>query len=196
MKKLFFTIFLVYNLSFGQNKKDTKNVDLEPSMRIGFSMPIHFGNNLLSKEFDNNFGLSSNFSFIKIYDVRLSIGLEYQRYNGSNSSIGNISHINKFNYSFQSDYTISLKNKLDLVPFINYSFARLNYKNSYNTVANQRANEIKIGTHIDYQLNKTYSIYYRLSYNKLINDMKGSPQDKKYYGNTNAIQLTLGFEFN
>ncbi|WP_415799813.1 hypothetical protein, partial [Flavobacterium cucumis] len=122
MKKITSLLLFVYGISYCQDIKHDKIIDLEPSMRIGVVMPIHFGNNMISNEFKNNIGFSSNFSFLKIYDLKLSFGFEYQKYNETNSSIGNISHINKYSYSIQSDYTLNLNPKYAIIPYVNYAY--------------------------------------------------------------------------
>lgn len=196
MKKITILLLFVFGISYGQEIKRDKVIDLEPSMRIGVVMPIHFGNNILSKEFNNNIGFNSNFSFLKIYDLNLSFGFEYQKYNETFSSIGNISHISKYSYSIQSDYAINLNPKFAIIPFISYSSANLNFKNSSNIIAKQKGNEIKIGSYLDYKLNNTYSLFIGLNYYKLINDIQASIDDKKYYANSNAFQVSFGLELN
>ncbi|SHO72913.1 hypothetical protein [Flavobacterium cucumis] len=196
MKKITSLLLFVYGISYCQDIKHDKIIDLEPSMRIGVVMPIHFGNNMISNEFKNNIGFSSNFSFLKIYDLKLSFGFEYQKYNETNSSIGNISHINKYSYSIQSDYTLNLNPKYAIIPYVNYAYTDLNYKNSVNIIAKQKGNEIKIGSYLDYKLNNTYSIYIGFNYYKLINNIEASSQDKKYYGTSDAFQISFGIELN
>lgn len=196
MKKIILLLLFVFSICHSQEIKSNKVFDLEPSMRIGVVMPIHFGNNILSKEFNNNIGFNSNFSFLKIYDLNLSFGFEYQKYNETFSSIGNISHISKYSYSIQSDYAINLNPKFAIIPFISYSSANLNFKNSSNIIAKQKGNEIKIGSYLDYKLNNTYSLFIGLNYYKLINDIQASIDDKKYYANSNAFQVSFGLELN
>lgn len=196
MKKTTLLLLFVFCISYSQEIKRDKIIDFEPSMRIGIILPIHFGNNIISKEFNNNIGFNTNFSFLKIYDLKLSVGFEYQKYNETNSSIGTISHINKYSYSFQSDYTINLNPKYSLIPFINYGSANLNFKKSADIIAKQKGNEIKIGTYLDYKLNNTYSLYIGINYYKLINDIEASKDDKKYYATSNAFQFSFGIELN
>ena len=196
MKKITLLLLFVFGISYSQEIKRDKVIDLEPSMRIGVVLPIHFGDNILSKEFNNNIGFNTNFSFIKIYDLKLSFGFEYQKYNETNSSIGIISHVNKYSYSIQSDYTINLNPKYAIIPFVNYAYADLNFKNSINSIAKQKGNEIRIGSYLDYKLNNTFSMYVGFNYYKLVNDIKASSQDKKYYGTSDAFQISLGIELN
>ena len=73
MKKITLLLLFVFGISYSQEIKRDKVIDLEPSMRIGVVLPIHFGDNILSKEFNNNIGFNTNFSFIKIYDLKLLI---------------------------------------------------------------------------------------------------------------------------
>ena len=196
MKKITILLLFVFGISYGQEIKRDKVIDLAPSMRIGVVLPIHFGDNILSKEFNNNIGFNSNFSFLTIYDLKLSIGFEYQKYNETNSSIGIISHINRYSYSIQSDYTINLNTKYAIIPFVNYGYTNLNFKNSHDIIAKQKGNEIKIGSYLDYKLNNTYSLFFGLNYYKLINDIQASIDDKKYYANSNAFQVSFGLELN
>ena len=67
MKKITFLLLFIFSISNSQEIKRDKIIDLEPSMRIGVVMPIHFGNNMISKEFNNNIGFNSNFSDTKVF---------------------------------------------------------------------------------------------------------------------------------
>lgn len=196
MKKVLFLFLLVFKISISQEIKQNKIIDLEPSMRVGIIKPLHFGNNIISKEFNNSIGFTGNFSFIKIFDLKLSVGFDFQKYNEKNSSIGNISHINKFSYTLQSDYSIDLNSKYAIIPFIHYAFTNINFKNSSSILAKQNGNEIKVGSYLDYKMNNTYSLFIGFNYCKFINNINATKQNKSYYGASNAIQITLGIELN
>ena len=196
MKKIILLSLFIYSFSFGQEIKKTKTIDLEPSMRIGIVIPIHFGTNMITKEFNNNIGFTSNFSFLQVYNFKLSLGFEYQKYNETNSSIGIISHINKYNYSVQTDYTININQKYSIIPFMQYGSSNLNFKNINTIIAKQNGNEIKIGSYLDYKLNTTYSIYASFNFCKLFNDINASRKNEIYYASSNAFQIAVGLELN
>jgi len=175
----------------------TKPFDIEPSMRLGYIKSFGMGDNILNNEFQNSNGFSIIFSAFSIYNAKFSAGFETQKFVEDASELEIYSHVNKNSYSLQIDYTIPIQNKFSLVPFINYGVVVVNFKDGKDLLARQTANELKIGTYLDYQFNSTYTAFVGLSYTNLFNDIQApTPQDKKYYGTFQSVQLVLGFEFN
>jgi hypothetical protein len=197
MKKIIVLVLFSVS-SFSQIKKETKIVNLEPSLRLGINSPIYFGNNFFAKDFSGGVGFSSNFTFIKVYQTNLSFGYEYNQFNLKNKAvIGNFEYMKKHCYFVEASQNITLNTKFTIVPFIQFAAANIKFKNEERkTIAKQNGNEIKIGSYLDYNFNTTYTAYFGINYIKYFNSLNANASDQKYFGNSNAIQLTLGFEFN
>ena len=159
MRKIFIIIFVLSStLAFSQKEAKNKIVDFNPAFRFGFQLPIQFGNNYFSKDLSSGFGFHSTLSLVKIYNFRLSLGYEFQKLKVENSNaIGNFDYINSNSYQYILEYEIPLNSKLELNPTISYGQCQFNYKENTggSILAKQSLEEIRLGSYINYNLNKT-----------------------------------------
>lgn len=194
MKKSILFFILFCNCIYCQHK--ARPISCFSSARIGITAPFHFGNNSLNNDTSNTIGFSSSVSLIKVYNYNLSFGFETQKYNVNTTFLGNFKSINKNSYLFQIDYKLKLNPKFNLIPNIAYTLCNLNYINEGYKKAIQNGNEIRFGGTIDYKLNNTFSTYVGLNYIYYQSNLNANEENKKYYGKSNSIQLSLGFKIN
>ena len=197
MRKIFIIIIILSSISvFSQRETKTKIVDFNPAFRFGFQLPIHFGDNYFSKDLSSGFGFHSTLSLVKIYNFRLSLGYEFQKLRVENSDkIGNFDFINSNTYQFILEYEIPLNSKFDLNPTISYGQCRFNYKENTggSILAKQNLEEIRLGSYINYNLNKTFAGYAGLHFSHFYNsNLNASPEKKDYYGKGNKFIISLG----
>jgi hypothetical protein len=194
MKKIILLFTLFCNCIYSQHK--VKPISSFSSLRIGITAPFHFGNNSLNNDAKNNIGFNTSVSLVKVYDYTLSFGYEYLKYNINDNFLADFKYINKNTILFQLDYNIELNPKFNLSPNISYTFSNLNYIKDGSRKAAQNGNEIRFGSTIDYKLNNTFSTYVGLNYIYYHNNLNATEENKKYYGQSNSIQLSLGFKIN
>jgi hypothetical protein len=197
MRKIFIIIIILSSISvFSQRETKTKIVDFNPAFRFGFQLPIHFGDNYFSKDLSSGFGFHSTLSLVKIYNFRLSIGYEFQKLRVENSDkIGNFDFINSNTYQFILEYEITLNSKFDLNPTISYGQCRFNYKENTggSILAKQNLEEIRLGSYINYNLNKTFAGYAGLHFSHFYNsDLNATPENKDYFGKGNKFIISIG----
>lgn len=197
MRKIFIIIIILSSISvFSQRETKTKIVDFYPAFRFGFQLPIHFGDNYFSKDLSSGFGFHSTLSLVKIYNFRLSLGYEFQKLRVENSDkIGNFDFINSNTYQFILEYEIPLNSKFDINPTISYGQCRFNYKENTggSILAKQNLEEIRLGSYINYNLNKTFAGYAGLHFSHFYNsNLNASPEKKDYYGKGNKFIISLG----
>lgn len=197
MRKIFIIIIILSSISvFSQRETKTKIVDFNPAFRFGFQLPIHFGDNYFSKDLSSGFGFHSTLSLVKIYNFRLSIGYEFQKLRVENSDkIGNFDFINSNTYQFILEYEIPLNSKFDLNPTISYGQCRFNYKENTggSILAKQNLEEIRLGSYINYNLNKTFAGYAGLHFSHFYNsDLNATPENKDYFGKGNKFIISIG----
>ena len=194
MKKIILLLVFCFNGIYAQRK-------LEPitnfsDVSLGIITPFHFGNNSLNKDTSNNIGFTLNTTILKVYEYRLGVGFESIKYKVNDNFFGNYDYINKYSYVFKLDYEINLNEQFKLFPNIAYSICGLNYKHLDSRQAIQRGNEIRLGATIDYKLNDTFSTFIGLNYIRFHNNLNATEENKKFYGQSNSIQLSLGFKIN
>lgn len=197
MRKIFIIIIILSSISvFSQRETKTKIVDFYPAFRFGFQLPIHFGDNYFSKDLSSGFGFHSTLSLVKIYNFRLSLGYEFQKLRVENSDkIGNFDFINSNTYQFILEYEIPLNSKFDLNPTISYGKCRFNYKENTggSILAKQNLEEIRLGSYINYNLNKTFAGYAGLHFSHFYNtDLNATPENKDYFGKGNKFIISIG----
>ena len=197
MRKIFIIIIILSSISvFSQRETKTKIVDFYPAFRFGFQLPIHFGDNYFSKDLSSGFGFHSTLSLVKIYNFRLSLGYEFQKLRVENSDkIGNFDFINSNTYQFILEYEIPLNSKFDLNPTISYGQCQFNYKENTggSILAKQSLEEIRLGSYINYNLNKTFAGYAGLHFSHFYNsNLNASPENKDYFGKGNKFIISLG----
>lgn len=197
MRKIFIVIIILSSISvFSQRETKTKIVDFYPAFRFGFQLPIHFGDNYFSKDLSSGFGFHSTLSLVKIYNFRLSLGYEFQKLRVENSDkIGNFDFINSNTYQFILEYEIPLNSKFDLNPTISYGKCRFNYKENTggSILAKQNLEEIRLGSYINYNLNKTFAGYAGLHFSHFYNsDLNATPENKDYFGKGNKFIISIG----
>lgn len=197
MRKIFIIIIILSSISvFSQRETKTKIVDFNPAFRFGFQLPIHFGDNYFSKDLSSGFGFHSTLSLVKIYNFRLSIGYEFQKLRVENSDkIGNFDFINSNTYQFILEYEIPLNSKFDLNPTISYGQCRFNYKENTggSILAKQNLEEIRLGSYINYNLNKTFAGYAGLHFSHFYNsDLNATTENKDYFGKGNKFIISIG----
>ena len=197
MRKIFIVIIILSSISvFSQRETKTKIVDFYPAFRFGFQLPIHFGDNYFSKDLSSGFGFHSTLSLVKIYNFRLSLGYEFQKLRVENSDkIGNFDFINSNTYQYILEYEIPLNSKFDLNPTISYGKCRFNYKENTggSILAKQNLEEIRLGSYINYNLNKTFAGYAGLHFSHFYNsNLNASPENKDYFGKGNKFIISLG----
>lgn len=197
MRKIFIIIIILSSISvFSQRETKTKIVGFNPAFRFGFQLPIHFGDNYFSKDLSSGFGFHSTLSLVKIYNFRLSIGYEFQKLRVENSDkIGNFDFINSNTYQFILEYEIPLNSKFDLNPTISYGQCRFNYKENTggSILAKQNLEEIRLGSYINYNLNKTFAGYAGLHFSHFYNsDLNATPENKDYFGKGNKFIISIG----
>lgn len=194
MKKIILLFTLLCNSMFSQHK--VQPITSFSSLRIGITAPFHFGSNSLNNDTSNKIGFFTSVSLIKVYNYNLSFGFDSQKYTINDRFLGNFNYINKNSYLFQIDYKLKINPKFDLFPNIAYAISNLNYINEGSKQAIQNGNEIRIGGTIDYKLNTTFSTYVGLNYIYYHSNLNATEENKKYYGQSNSIQLSLGFKIN
>ncbi|WP_291108788.1 hypothetical protein [Flavobacterium sp. UBA6195] len=197
MRKIFIIIIILSSISvFSQRETKTKIVDFYPAFRFGFQLPIHFGDNYFSKDLSSGFGFHSTLSLVKIYNFRLSLGYEFQKLRVENSDkIGNFDFINSNTYQFILEYEIPLNSKFDINPTISYGQCRFNYKENTggSILAKQNLEEIRLGSYINYNLNKTFAGYAGLHFSHFYNsDLNATPENKDYFGKGNKFIISIG----
>ncbi len=197
MRKIFIVIIILSSISvFSQRETKTKIVDFYPAFRFGFQLPIHFGDNYFSKDLSSGFGFHSTLSLVKIYNFRLSLGYEFQKLRVENSDkIGNFDFINSNTYQYILEYEIPLNSKFDLNPTISYGKCRFNYKENTggSILAKQNLEEIRLGSYINYNLNKTFAGYAGLHFSHFYNsDLNATPENKDYFGKGNKFIISIG----
>lgn len=197
MRKIFIIIIILSSISvFSQRETKTKIVDFYPAFRFGFQLPILFGDNYFSKDLSSGFGFHSTLSLVKIYNFRLSLGYEFQKLRVENSDkIGNFDFINSNTYQFILEYEIPLNSKFDLNPTISYGQCRFNYKENTggSILAKQNLEEIRLGSYINYNLNKTFAGYAGLHFSHFYNsDLNATPENKDYFGKGNKFIISIG----
>lgn len=197
MRKIFIIIIILSSISvFSQRETKTKIVDFYPAFRFGFQLPIHFGDNYFSKDLSSGFGFHSTLSLVKIYNFRLSLGYEFQKLRVENSDkIGNFDFINSNTYQFILEYEIPLNSKFDLNPTISYGKCRFNYKENTggSILAKQNLEEIRLGSYINYNLNKTFAGYAGLHFSHFYNsDLNATLENKDYFGKGNKFIISIG----
>lgn len=197
MRKIFIIIIILSSISvFSQRETKTKIVDFYPAFRFGFQLPIHFEDNYFSKDLSSGFGFHSTLSLVKIYNFRLSLGYEFQKLRVENSDkIGNFDFINSNTYQFILEYEIPLNSKFDLNPTISYGKCRFNYKENTggSILAKQNLEEIRLGSYINYNLNKTFAGYAGLHFSHFYNsDLNATPENKDYFGKGNKFIISIG----
>lgn len=197
MRKIFIIIIILSSISvFSQRETKTKIVDFYPAFRFGFQLPIHFGDNYFSKDLSSGFGFHSTLSLVKIYNFRLSLGYEFQKLRVENSDkIGNFDFINSNTYQFILEYEIPLNSKFDINPTISYGKCRFNYKENTggSILAKQNLEEIRLGSYINYNLNKTFAGYAGLHFSHFYNsDLNATPENKDYFGKGNKFIISIG----
>ena len=197
MRKIFIIIIILSSISvFSQRETKTKIVDFYPAFRFGFQLPIHFGDNYFSKDLSSGFGFHSTLSLVKIYNFRLSLGYEFQKLRVEYSDkIGNFDFINSNTYQFILEYEIPLNSKFDINPTISYGQCRFNYKENTggSILAKQNLEEIRLGSYINYNLNKTFAGYAGLHFSHFYNsDLNATPENKDYFGKGNKFIISIG----
>lgn len=197
MRKIFIIIIILSSISvFSQRETKTKIVDFYPAFRFGFQLPLHFGDNYFSKDLSSGFGFHSTLSLVKIYNFRLSLGYEFQKLRVENSDkIGNFDFINSNTYQFILEYEIPLNSKFDINPTISYGQCRFNYKENTggSILAKQNLEEIRLGSYINYNLNKTFAGYAGLHFSHFYNsDLNATPENKDYFGKGNKFIISIG----
>jgi len=194
MKKILLLFMLFCNCIYSQHK--IKPISYFSSARISITAPFHFGNNSLNNDTSNNIGFNTSVSLIKVYQYTLSLGFEIQKYRVNDTFLGNFKNINKNSFLFQLDYKLKLNSKFNMFPNVAYTICNLNYVNEDYKQAIQNGNEIRFGGTIDYKLNNTFSSYVGLNYIYYHSNIKAIEENKKYYGQSNSIQLSLGLKIN
>lgn len=197
MRKIFIIIIILSSISvFSQRETKTKIVDFYPAFRFCFQLPIHFGDNYFSKDLSSGFGFHSTLSLVKIYNFRLSLGYDFQKLRVENSDkIGNFDFINSNTYQFILEYEIPLNSKFDINPTISYGQCRFNYKENTggSILAKQNLEEIRLGSYINYNLNKTFAGYAGLHFSHFYNsDLNATPENKDYFGKGNKFIISIG----
>lgn len=197
MRRIFIIIFMLSStLAFSQKEAKNKIVDFNPAFRFGFQLPIQFGNNYFSKDLSSGFGFHSTLSLVKIYNFRLSLGYEFQKLKVENSNaIGNFENINSNSYQYILEYEIPLNSKFELNPTISYGQCQFNYKENTggSILAKQSLEEIRLGSYINYNLNKTFAGYAGLHFSHFYNsNLNASSENKDYFGKGNKFIISLG----
>lgn len=195
MKNIFlFILFLINSLLFGQ--KHIEPISFEKSFRMGLQTAVQFGNNVFAKDFDSGLGFNSSMSIVKIYGVKLTFGFEFQRLRLTNAeTIGNLAYINNNNYFVMLEYELPINDKFEINPTLSYAYSVMNYKDNGNILAKQKGNEIRLGSYLNYQLNKTFAGYFGIHYAYFFNsNLSASSEDKDYFGQGNKIVFSIGIE--
>ncbi|WP_288984654.1 hypothetical protein [uncultured Flavobacterium sp.] len=196
MRKIFIIIILSSTLTFGQKETKTKIIDFYPAFRYGFQLPIHTGDNYFAKDLSPGFGFHSTLSLVKIYNFRLSLGYEFQKLIINNSSaIGNFDFINSNIFQYILEYEFPISAKFELNPTIGYGQFNYNYKENTggSILARQYLEEIRIGSYINYSLNKTFAGYAGFHFSHFYNsELEATSENKNYFGKGNKFIISIG----
>ncbi|WP_298118976.1 hypothetical protein [Flavobacterium sp.] len=199
MKKYILYLILFSNLVFSQiSKKKEPFFNFEPKLKVSLIAPFNFGNNHFAKDYRNNLGFGINVSLLRIKKYSFSLGYDFKRYTSENKEIiGDFGFINASSTYFQTEYIINYNKEIQIHPFVGYSGVISNFKDEEKTtLAKQIGNEIRVGSAIDYKLNKVFSAFFSFHYAYYFNDLNASTENKKYFGKSNMVQFSVGLEIN
>ncbi|WP_298141037.1 hypothetical protein [Flavobacterium sp.] len=199
MKKYILYLILFSNLVFSQiSKKKEPFFNFEPKLKVSLIAPFNFGNNHFAKDYRNNLGFGINVSLLRIKKYSFSLGYDFKRYTSQNKEIiGDFGFINTSSTYFQTEYIINYNKEIQIHPFVGYSSVISNFKDEEKTtLAKQIGNEIRVGSAIDYKLNKVFSAFFSFHYAYYFNDLNASTDNKKYFGKSNMVQFSVGLEIN
>ncbi len=197
MRKIFIIIIILSStFVFSQEDTKTKIIDFSPAFRYGFQLPIQFGDNYFAKDLSSGFGFHTTLSLVKIYNFRVSLGYEFQKLKVDNSDvIGNFDFINSNTYQYILEYEIPINSKFELNPTISYGQCQYNYKENTggSILAKQHLEEIRLGSYINYRLNKTFAGYAGLHFSHFYNsNLVATSDNKDYFGKGNKFIISLG----
>ena len=109
--------------------------------------------------------------------------------------IGNFDYINSNTYQYILEYEIPITTKFDLNPTLSYGQCNYNYKENTggSVLAKQFLEEIRIGSYLNYSLNKTFSGYTGIHFSHFYNsNLVATSENKEYFGKGNKFILSLG----
>jgi hypothetical protein len=184
-------------MTYGQEKKAKSILTFKPGFSLYAISPKNFGDNYLAKANKPDIGIGANFHIVKIYGFELGMGYDYNYYSITDvTKAGNIKS-SRYNavYSLLG-YEIDLIKELSLQPYVGFGAVKLNFKSRSRSFGHQTGNDFRVGLNLNYNLDKTISVFGGFGYVSSIYDVQTSPEFVSFYDNSKMIQINIGFKLN
>lgn len=196
MKKIACILTLILSLAAtAQKTKKAPLIEFAPDFRFGAQVPVYFGNNYFSNDFESSTGIQSTLSLAKFKNFRLTIGFDYHQLKLKNiEPIGDFSHVNIKTLSFMIEYEKRINKFFTISPTVSLGFCDLNYVDQ-GIIAVQHGNEIKTGAYVSRSLNKTFAAFAGVHYAYFFNsNLTATPENKDYFGKSNKVVFSVGIQ--
>lgn len=196
MKKIIVLLLCVFcQQIWSQNKVKKETIFSDSYLRLGTIKPNQIGNHSMSKDFESKFGFAASLYLIKYKKFRLGGGAEFSQYNVTDKSkIGEVSYLNSSTFYFTICYDFALSNKIIIQPSVGYGNENLNLSSINKKFTTQNGNEIRIGSYLDYRLNRSFAIFVSVNYISSSLEVDTSEEYKDYFGKAQQVQIGLGFK--
>lgn len=194
-----FIISSSFHNAFSQEEKiltkDSK-LDFKPYFFIGFNAPFQYGNTALADAHSSNIGFSAQLGLLTFKGFYFGFGTDSDEYNVEKTElIGNypISKHNSY-FAFLS-YEFEVMKKISFSPIIGFGSSELVIKKGGKRRGKQDGNEFRIGTSINYNINKKNAICLNINYINNVYEVNTTESLQEYFSRSNQIQIGLGYKF-
>lgn len=188
------SLLFVCQFAYSQSeiKKAPENLKIKTSFTIGPIYPIEFGNTALAKAHSYIFGFTSTLGLLKYSNFSAGFGVDYVSYSVKNKQIiGDYQSSNHNSLFIFLNYDYDLNNKWTLTPNIGYGTSELVIRKDGKRRGSQDGKEFRIGSSINYNLNKNNAFCFSLLYVNNNYNVKANESIKDFFKKSNSIQLGI-----
>jgi hypothetical protein len=197
MRKILFLFILCFfcQQAWCQNKPKRETIFSDSYLRLGTLYPTQFGNHSLSKDHDSNFGFAASLYLLHYHNFRLGGGIEFLNYSVTDKTkMGEVNNSNYSTYYFTFCYDYKLNKKFIVQPTLGYGVASINMTSINKKFTSQDGKEIRMGSYIDYRLNRSFAFFVSLHYIATIIEVNTNSDFENYFGKAQQIQIGFGFK--